>query len=63
MGMNNQPYLGPFFAQLRNQLTANGQKVEPIAPAAKTKQYERKYSPDVVIHCGDRAFLKCGGGK
>ena len=63
MGINTQPYLKSFFENLRAQSGYTGQKVEPVAPIPKVAQYERKYSPDVVVNLSKEAFKEineCG---
>ena len=49
MGINTQTYLHPFFAQLRAQMVARGQKVQPVVATTKTTG-PRNPGPDVVIH-------------
>lgn len=59
MGINTQHYLSGLFENLRAGMSRAGQKVEPVAKSPKANQYERKYSPDVVLTLSKEAG-ECG---
>ena len=59
MGINTQPYLQSFFDNLRAQNGYLVKKVAPVAPIPKVAQYERKYSPDVVVNLS-KEISECG---